>query len=242
MSAPLQRPLARPGITPVVGQRVRALVRVGQSPRYLSGIVRDVCQGVVVLREGHKHAPLHSFFLADVLDWQQLDDVIHVDAGELRVQSCAHRVLSYREEEVLQLIAEGWRNRDIAARLGLAPLSVKSHLARIAAVVGIGDRAGLGVHAVAAGHARVQPAPAPQLSSRELDVISGVVEGLSNAEIGRRLHLAEDTVKTHLRRVLIRTGLHTRAGLAARAVVSRWVALPEREVVRCTLDESSCPH
>lgn len=37
------------------------------------------------------------------------------------------------------------------------------------------------------------------LSSRQLEILGLVVEGLSNAEIGKRLYLAESTVKQHLR-------------------------------------------
>ena len=37
------------------------------------------------------------------------------------------------------------------------------------------------------------------LSSRQQEVLRMVVEGMSNAEIGRRLYLSESTVKQHLR-------------------------------------------
>jgi DNA-binding NarL/FixJ family response regulator len=49
--------------------------------------------------------------------------------------------LSGREIQVLQLVAEGKSNKDIGAELGLSPLTVKSHLARIARKLGTGDRA-----------------------------------------------------------------------------------------------------
>jgi DNA-binding CsgD family transcriptional regulator len=49
--------------------------------------------------------------------------------------------LSAREIEVLQGVADGRSNGDIAARLQISPLTVKSHLARIGRKLGTGDRA-----------------------------------------------------------------------------------------------------
>lgn len=57
----------------------------------------------------------------------------------------------------------------------------------------------------------------PPLSPREIEVLGGVGEGLSNAEIGRRLHITEATVKTHLVRAFAKLGTQdrTRAVLEA---------------------------
>ena len=52
------------------------------------------------------------------------------------------------------------------------------------------------------------PAALPELTEREVDVLGLVATGLSNAEIGERLHLSPETVKTHLSRVLAK--LHAR--------------------------------
>jgi DNA-binding NarL/FixJ family response regulator len=40
-----------------------------------------------------------------------------------------------------------------------------------------------------------------QLTQRELEVLSGMSQGRSNAQIGADLFLSEDTVKTHARRL-----------------------------------------
>ncbi|MDP3713025.1 MAG: response regulator transcription factor [Mycobacteriales bacterium] len=48
--------------------------------------------------------------------------------------------LTRREISVLELVAEGLSNPEIAERLAIAPLSVKSHLARIGRKLGVGDR------------------------------------------------------------------------------------------------------
>lgn len=42
----------------------------------------------------------------------------------------------------------------------------------------------------------------PELTARELAIVELLARGLSNAEIGEQLHLAEATVKAHLGRVM----------------------------------------
>jgi DNA-binding NarL/FixJ family response regulator len=61
-----------------------------------------------------------------------------------------------------------------------------------------------------------QPAPVA-LTAREAEVLNAVADGLSNAEIGRRLVIAEATVKTHLLRVFAKldVGDRTRAVVVA---------------------------
>ncbi|MFG2846456.1 response regulator [Kitasatospora sp. NPDC048296] len=54
-----------------------------------------------------------------------------------------------------------------------------------------------------------QPAPAA-LTTREVDVLSAVADGLSNVEIGRRLVIAEATVKTHLLRIFAKLDVSDR--------------------------------
>ncbi|TXR96573.1 DNA-binding response regulator [Streptomyces sp. col6] len=59
-----------------------------------------------------------------------------------------------------------------------------------------------------------RPAPVT-LTAREADVLEAVADGLSNAEIGRRLFIGEATVKTHLLRIFAKLDVNDRT----RAVV-----------------------
>jgi DNA-binding NarL/FixJ family response regulator len=71
---------------------------------------------------------------------------------------------------------------------------------------------------VAATLMRRMREPEPEaLTARERDVLALVAEGLTNAEIGRRLFIAEATVKTHLLRVFAKLSVddRTRAVLVA---------------------------
>src|SRR5579859_1301668 len=58
-----------------------------------------------------------------------------------------------------------------------------------------------------------QPSPAPTLSTltpRETQVLRLVAEGLSNPEIATRLTITDETVKTHVSRILTKLGLRDR--------------------------------
>jgi DNA-binding NarL/FixJ family response regulator len=68
--------------------------------------------------------------------------------------------------------------------------------------------------AVAAHHERP---PLDGLSNRERDVLALVSEGLSNAEIAERLHVAVSTVKTHVTSLMNKTGATNRVRLAVLA-------------------------
>ena len=56
---------------------------------------------------------------------------------------------------------------------------------------------------------------APDLTQRELQVLTGMAGGKSNAQIGRDLFLSEDTIKTHARRLYRKLEVGDRAEAVA---------------------------
>ncbi|MDT5038407.1 MAG: hypothetical protein QOE03_3592 [Micromonosporaceae bacterium] len=92
---------------------------------------------------------------------------------------------------------------------------------------GAGPNAGAGgLHtsttALPVPHQRGDGAPEPprrrvELTERELQVLRGMADGKSNAEIGRDLYVSEDTVKTHARRLFRKLGARDRAHAVASA-------------------------
>jgi DNA-binding NarL/FixJ family response regulator len=108
-------------------------------------------QVVRALRAGAR-----SFLLKNRVS-RELPDVIRsVHAGQKRIppeiaaalaEHAGEETLSPRELEVLELIARGNANKEIAARLAVAEGTVKSHITRILAILRANDR----THAVTIG-------------------------------------------------------------------------------------------
>jgi DNA-binding CsgD family transcriptional regulator len=69
--------------------------------------------------------------------------------------------------------------------------------------------------------------PAPYgLSRRELDVVAGLVDGLSNAEIGKQLFMSPRTVSTHVEHIMAKLRLYRRTAIAAVALLEGFYTGP----------------
>lgn len=111
---------------------------------------------------------------------------------------------------------------DAALRLGAVGYVLKT--APIEELLGAIRRA-------AAGKLSFDVRPSDQrrpLSLREHQVVAGVVDGLTNDEIGGRLEISPKTVESHLRRLFERHGLASRTELATRAIRDGWLEVPPR--------------
>jgi DNA-binding NarL/FixJ family response regulator len=80
------------------------------------------------------------------------------------------------------------------------------------------------LEAALAGHeyldpgVKPKPATATALTQRELDVLLLLAEGLKHEEIGARLGIGSETVRTHLRKACTRLGAATRTQAVATAL------------------------
>jgi DNA-binding NarL/FixJ family response regulator len=72
----------------------------------------------------------------------------------------------------------------------------------------------LGMVTPAAGRRPAATARLAVLSPREAEIADLVAEGLSNAEIGRRVHMSEPTIKTYVSRVLTKLDCANRVEVA----------------------------
>ncbi len=110
---------------------------------------------------------------------------------------------------------------DAALRLGASGFVLKT--APIAELVDAIRRAAAGGMSFAR---RPGNGAAVKLSEREHDVVTLVVEGLSNDEIAARLGIGAKTVESHLRRLFERLDVASRTELATRALREGWLEVP----------------
>jgi DNA-binding NarL/FixJ family response regulator len=91
------------------------------------------------------------------------------------------------------------------------------------------------INALVAGDSYVDPVLAgslaaaasehvPELTSREREVLRLLADGLSNEEIGKRLFISAETVRTHLRKAMDKLGAETRTQAVAVALRDRIIS------------------
>jgi DNA-binding NarL/FixJ family response regulator len=64
--------------------------------------------------------------------------------------------------------------------------------------------------------------PRKTLTPRESEVLRGVCEGLTNKEIAGRLGISENTIKSFIQQLFVKTGVRSRAQLVAAAIEHYW--------------------
>jgi DNA-binding NarL/FixJ family response regulator len=114
-----------------------------------------------------------------------------------------------------------WDASPIEMGLGLSRLGLRAEGARIpqqtvgaaSAWSGAAPLAGAAPTTVRSTVRDVTPQAA--LSMREMQVLTGMSQGKSNAQIGRELYLSEDTIKTHARRLFRKLAVKDRAEAVA---------------------------
>jgi GAF domain-containing protein len=73
---------------------------------------------------------------------------------------------------------------------------------------------------------RVEPGdarPRPRLNRSQQEILRLLADGMSNREIARKVHLSENTVKSHVQEILRRLGARNRVQAAVLATRERWL-------------------
>lgn len=74
---------------------------------------------------------------------------------------------------------------------------------------------------------RMRAPAGPSLTPRESQVLAAVARGLSNADVGRELHIGEATVKTHLIRIFAKLDVDDRTAAVTTAYTLRLLPTPD---------------
>lgn len=104
---------------------------------------RDICRAI---REVHRGGIHYSPSIAK--RFVRINPKSRGRSGRMERKAS---LLTSREMEVLQLIAEGLANKEIAAQLGISIKTVEKHRGRLMEKLDIHDTAGLTRHAIASG-------------------------------------------------------------------------------------------
>ena len=227
------------GLQSIYASRVRLLVQEGQAERAASLEPPDLelalksMRGEVVASRGLALASLGRLEDARALANEALVTTTGVEARVLAAAIDAVCAVTAREVGMLEVVE---RLVDIAFDAGAADLAVTAYRANadlLAALLAspvarertmyIVARAGdQSLVQAVGGKASLSTDPVNSLSRRELEIYQLVCEGLSNAEIAKRLFITEGTVKSHVHHVMDKFGIRSRTALAMNAARERW--------------------
>ncbi|MGI5458212.1 response regulator [Streptomyces sp. CA-249302] len=170
------------------------------------GTARDGAEAVRVCREQGPDVVLMDVRMP-VMDGIQATARLHSDPDAPRVLVLTTFDLDEHVYDALAAGASGFLLKDVTAeRLFEAVRVVAAGEALLAPAI---------TRRLIAEFARIRPkAPArgtlAALTPRETDVLRLLAQGLSNPELAQRLHVGEQTVKTHVSRILSKLGLRDR--------------------------------
>lgn len=66
-------------------------------------------------------------------------------------------------------------------------------------------------------------AKSTELTPREIEVLRLLTTGAGNDEIAEKLHISQNTVKTHIKHLLVKTGFSSRTQLAIQSRITGFV-------------------
>lgn len=188
-------------------------------PVLVEGITSILAVPVVV--DGRARAVLYGAYRAAAPIGDRTADAMVASARrlgmELRVRDEVDRRMRLREAQLANFgdpVAGAEQVREVHAELRRLAADTTVGPAIRARVRGLAARLG----SAASGEAPTLSTP---LTERELDVLSQVALGCTNAEAAKRLSLRPETVKSYLRSAAAKLGTHTRHESVSRARRSR---------------------
>jgi DNA-binding CsgD family transcriptional regulator len=127
--------------------------------------------------------------------------------------------ITEREREVITERSFGHNNKEVGRELYVSEDTVKTHLRRVNARLGAHEfTEAFAKYVILGVIACERQSPLGRgLAPREREVLVGVTVGKTNLEIGKELGVSEDTIKTHVRRILAKTDAKNRGHAARRA-------------------------